>query len=115
METLEAVEIGTSPFAGGRFETDEASRDASSLASWTETASSPFGAGFTTGDGGEAERAQWAALVDGLADDSFDEALESLVGEGAGRQLHSMSAWGRHGGGGARASTETAARVGRNG
>jgi len=112
METLEAVEIGTSPFAGGRFETDEASRDASSLASWTETASSPFGAGFTTGDEGEAERAQWAALVDGLADDSFDEALESLVGEVAGRHLHSMSAWGSHGDGAARASHETADWVG---
>ena len=112
METLEAVEIGTSPFAGGRLETGEASRDAPSLASWTETTSSPFGAGFTTGDEGEAERAQWAALVDGLADDSFDEALEALVGEVAGRHLRSVSAWGSHDDGAARAAYETADWVG---
>ncbi len=112
MQAPEAVEMATSPFAGGRFEANETSGDTSSVAMWTETVSSPFGAGFTTGDEAEAERAQWAGLVDGFADDSFDEALESLVGEVAERHLHSMSAWVSHGDAAARASHEAAARVG---
>jgi hypothetical protein len=107
METLEQVEVATSPFAGAYFPTGE---DAASERQdrWVETTTSPFAQGFTTQDETVAEQAQWAALVDELSDESFDEAVESLVDEVAGRHLQSMASWASNAEAAALASQEAA-------
>ena len=104
MQTFEAAEVGTSPFAGAVLTAreDEVVHGVDT-SSWGEEVASPFAPGFTTADEVETEQTQWAALVDELSDESFDEAVESLVEEVAGRHL-SRRRHGRPTGGGGRAS-----------
>jgi hypothetical protein len=107
METLERVEESTSPFAGAHFAPGEEG-EAERPAAWVGTTASPFAQGFTTEDETVAEQAQWAALVDELSDESFDEAVESLVDEVAGRHLQSMASWASNAEAAALASQEAA-------
>jgi hypothetical protein len=107
METLEQVEVATSPFAGAYLISGEEA-ESERQDRWVEATTSPFAQGFTTEDETEAEQAQWAALVDELSDESFDEAVESLVDEVAGRHLQSMASWASNTEAAASASQEAA-------
>jgi hypothetical protein len=109
METLEQVEVGASPFAGAHLTAgDEAEAERPAASAWVGAAVSPFAQGFTTEDETETEQAHWAALVDELSDESFDEAVESLVDEVAGRHLQSMASWASNAEAAALASQEAA-------
>ena len=88
--------LSTIPFPGGaRVLTVPGSAEADHQegergAAWLE---SPFSGGLvTTGAASESEEA-FAALAAELEDEEFDEALQALVDEAAGRHLESAGAW----------------------
>ena len=92
MDTMEQTEVPTSPFAGPALSAGVASEAAlDRFDSYYLPAASPFAEGLTAADERQAVESQWLALVDELADESFDEALDGLVDEAAGRYLRARS------------------------
>jgi hypothetical protein len=94
MDTMESTQDWTSPFAGAAVgpspSIQEAEWPASELYA-AGPAASPFAEAMADTNGRQAAEAQWQALVDELADESFEEALEGLVDEAAGRYLRARS------------------------
>lgn len=95
MDTLESMEDWISPFARAAVDADLTAQETDPSVPAERyaagPAASPFAEAMTDADGRQAAEDQWQALVDELADDSFDEALEGLVDEAAGRYLRSRS------------------------
>jgi hypothetical protein len=92
MDTMEYTEVATSPFAGPALSAGESSPPAlERFDSHYLPAASPFAEGLTAADERQAVESQWLALVDELTDESFDEALDGLVDEAAGRYLRARS------------------------
>ena len=92
MDTMESTEMFTSPFSGvGLSVSDEGAPAQEAFAGYHRPAVSPFSQGLTADDEQQAVEAQWLGLVDELSDESFDEAVDGLVAETAGRYLRARS------------------------
>jgi hypothetical protein len=89
---MSAIETESTLFAGGGLTWHEATAMEQSVpASFSLT--SPFSNGFTGQDEAEIVQSDIEALVSELEDESFREAVESLVDDVAGRHLAAMSRW----------------------
>ena len=107
MDTLESVQPTSAPFAGARVgDAEEPGYAAAGEGAWVSPTASPFAQGLHEAGESEAERERWTALVAELEDESFDEAVESLVEEVAGRHLSAASAWSAHEHGSGRAAQD---------
>ncbi|MFC7531764.1 hypothetical protein [Actinoplanes sp. GCM10030250] len=95
MDTMESTQDWTSPFAGARVGpgalAGEAELPAPAFERYSPGPASPFAEAMGDADGRQAEEAGWQSLVDELADESFDETLEALTDEAAGRYLRARS------------------------
>ncbi|MDT7579574.1 MAG: hypothetical protein QOK35_838, partial [Pseudonocardiales bacterium] len=91
---MDTTQAWISPFAGPAFDTAPSAEDGAGRGYERYAAgpaASPFAGAMGDADGRWAAETQWQALVDGLADERFDDALEGLVDEAAARYLRARS------------------------
>jgi hypothetical protein len=92
MDTMESTELLTSPFSGAAPAVgDEGSPADETFEGYHRPAASPFSQGLSTDDEQQAVETRWLGLVDELADESFDKAVDDIVAEAAGRYLRARS------------------------
>jgi hypothetical protein len=112
MQALDMEEVSTSPFAGAALAVGEPEGLVGPAGRAWAGAASPFAEGLTEADESDVHQAQWAALVDELSDESFDDAVEALVDAVAGHHLKSMATWASHDEASALASREASEWLG---